>query len=349
MDERLSLKAVDDYSEDFASKVAASFFSTKDRITGPEILKLCSIHQVNLFVIRELLRAWHHEGQKLRSPYFDYAAPEVKEALQQFQNVVSNHILINKESFLPLLKKAVNQTLYLLVDPYDFFSDTLDRQGSNTVRLSDLRSDIRYLKINRPPLENLVKRMEERKLESLGGREAFGLLDQILEEVHFTPEDIDPFVAEFSKVLPLRIEQLYEKKAAPVPPPVVTPKPEQAKKVEPVQTTFVPPAPTPRPQPQQAKPTPTPQPVKREGKPTLADNFKKISSIKDSLTINQKFMFTKMLFKGDFEIFSQAVDKLDRLDNFNQAMKYFEDNYPEWDRESEEYEELIELVEKRFA
>ena len=60
-------------------------------------------------------------------------------------------------------------------------------------------------------------------------------------------------------------------------------------------------------------------------------------------------MFTKMLFKGDFEIFSQAVEKLDRLDNINQAMKYFDENYPEWDKESEEYEEFIELVEKRFA
>src|SRR5215468_10505256 len=107
MDERLSLKAVDEYSEDFASKVAAAFFSNKERITGPEILKLCPVHQVNLFVIRELLRAWQHEGQKLRSPYFDYSAPEVKEELERFQNMLSNHILISKENFQPLLKKAV--------------------------------------------------------------------------------------------------------------------------------------------------------------------------------------------------------------------------------------------------
>ena len=131
MDERLSLKAVEDYSEDFASKVTASFFSKKDKITGPEILKLCSVHQVNLFVIRELLRAWQHEGQKLRSPYFDYTTPEIKEALEHLQNLLSNHILINKENFQPLLKKAVVQTLSLVVDPYDFFSDILDRQGSH--------------------------------------------------------------------------------------------------------------------------------------------------------------------------------------------------------------------------
>jgi hypothetical protein len=363
MDERLSLKAVEDYSEEFASKVAASFFLKKDKITGPEILKLSSIHQVNLFVIRELLRAWHHEGQKLRSPYFDYNAPEVKEEMERFQNVLSNHILITRENFQPLLKKAVSQTLYLIIDPYDFFSDALDRQGSTHVRVSDLRNDIRYMRINKPPLERLVQRVDEKKLESIPGKEAFALLDQILEEVNFTPEDVEGYISQFSQVLPIRVDQLYEKKAAPPAPPVVQPKTEPVQNVQ--STVTMTPAPKPQPQvtaPQVVVPKPpinqpvtqpvlkTPEPVlKKEGKPTLADNFKKISSIRDSLTINQKFMFTKMLFKGDFEIFSQAVEKLDRLDNLNQAMKYFEENYPEWDKESEEYEEFLELIGKRFA
>lgn len=325
MDERLSLKAVEDYSEDFASKVTASFFSKKDKISGPEILKLSSVHQVNLFVVRELLRAWQHEGQKLRSPYFDYTAPEVKEALEKFQNLLSNHILINRENFQPLLRKAVSQTLFLIIDPYDFFSDILDRQGSlptgqagSHVRTADLKNDIRYLKINKAPLERLVQRMDEKKLDLIAGKEAFGLLDQILEEVSFTPEDIDKYIPEFSRVVPLKLDNLYEKKE------VIVVKKEKA----------------PEPQPQ-------PQPV--AAKPTIAEKFQKISSIKDSLTINQKFMFTKMLFKGDFEIFSQAIEKLDRLDNLNQAMKYFDDSYPEWDKESEEYEEFFELVQKRFA
>jgi hypothetical protein len=335
MDERLSLKAVEDYSEDFASKVTASFFSKKEKITGPEILKLSSIHQVNLFVIRELLRAWQHEGQKLRSPYFDYSAPEVKEELERFQNILSNHILINKENFQPMLKKAANQALFLIIDPYDFFSNILDSQH---VRIGDLRNDIRYLKINKAPLERLAQRMEEKKLDIIGGKEAFGLLDQILEEVNFTPEDIEGYISEFSKVVPLKMESLYEKKEVPPPPtPIVVKKAEAP---------APPPTPTPTP-----PPAPKPAAVQQQlplSKPA-AGSSGKISSIKDSLTINQKFMFTKMLFKGDFEIFSQAVDKLDRLDNLNQAMRYFEDNYPEWDKESEEYEEFIALMQKRFA
>jgi hypothetical protein len=60
-------------------------------------------------------------------------------------------------------------------------------------------------------------------------------------------------------------------------------------------------------------------------------------------------MFTKILFHGDFEIFSQAIDRLDTFDNLTQAAAFLEKNYSEWDPESDEYAEFIELVKKRFA
>jgi len=325
MDERFSLKAVDDYSDDYSSKVTASFFASKERITGQDVLKLSAIQQVNLFVIRELLHAWKHEGQKLYSPYFDYTHPEVAESLAKFQNLLSNHISISRENFQPLLKKAVSKTIYLIVDPYDFFSDILDRQGNGFVRTEELRNEIKYLKINQPPLDKLLKRLEEKKLEQINGNEAFGLLDQILEEVNFTPEDVETYINQFSAIVPLSVDKLYEKKMQAVnvvkkeAPVVVNPK-EVVK-----------------------------QEIKKESKSTVAENFQKIGRIKDNLTINQKFMFTKILFNGDFEIFTQAIDRLDSLDNLKQALNYLDQNYSEWDKESEEYEEFLELLEKRFA
>jgi hypothetical protein len=60
-------------------------------------------------------------------------------------------------------------------------------------------------------------------------------------------------------------------------------------------------------------------------------------------------MFTKMLFNGDFEIFSQAIERIDLLDNISQAMSFMQNDYPEWDRESEEYEEFLMMVQKRFS
>ncbi len=342
MDEKISLKALEDYSDDYASKVTASFFSSKEKITGPEITSLCDVPQINFFVIRELLHAWKLESQKLRSPFFDYNAPAVAEALVKFQNLLSNNISISRENFQPLLKKAAHQTLYLILDPYDFYSDTLDSGGGGTLKLDDLANDIKYIKINRTPLEKLLQHLRDRKLTSLTGNEAFALLDHILEEVNFTPEDVDDYIAKFSAVVPLNVEQLYEKKSVATPTPPARPEPvaaqpekkvpekEPARKPEAVQATLY-------------------DTLHKGGQHTLADDFQKKRKIKDSLTINQKFMFTKILFNGDFELFSAAIERLDELDDMNQAQTYLLNNYSEWNKDSDEYLEFMEMVQNRFA
>jgi hypothetical protein len=329
MDEKISLKAVDHYAQQYALHLVNSFFSKKNKITGPEILQLSEIKQVNFFVVRDLLSAWKKESEKLKSPYFDYDSREVSEALVSFKNSLSNHILIGRQDFIPLLIKAVSQTIYLILDPYDFYSDTLDKKEAGSINTPDLKNDVKYIKINRAPLEKLVTRLEEKRLESISGNEAFAILDQILEEVNFTPEEVEPHLQLFNQVVPLKVENFYEVK--PLASQALVSKPE---------TTVA--ANTPR----AAIPT-----VQKEvTKQTLADDLakKKILRLKDNLTINQKFMFTKILFHGDFEIFSEAIDKLDRFDNLSQAMRFIEDGYPHWDRESDEYLEFLEIVEKRF-
>src|SRR5258706_14457249 len=128
MDEKISQKAIDQYSEAYAAKISSAFFTSKEKITGPEILELCDIKQVNLFVLRELMHVWRVESQKLKSPYFDYQAKEVREVMHHFQNALSNHISISRTDFLPLLKNAVSLALYVVLSPYDFYSNALDRQ-----------------------------------------------------------------------------------------------------------------------------------------------------------------------------------------------------------------------------
>jgi hypothetical protein len=310
--------------------LADTFFSRKEKISGPELLTLCEIKQVNLFVLNDLLSVWKQETEKLKSPYFDYEAKPVAEALVQFQNTVSNHILIKKSDLLPLLKKGVSQTLYLILAPYDFFSDTLDKKNGEVIRTRALKDTVKYIKINRAPLEKLVSHLEERRLETIAGKEAFALLDHILEEVNFTPEDFEPYLVAFNKIVPTSIDKFYEARVAqPIPEP----------KKEPIIEVKV----------ADVKVVTHSAPV--ESKPTLADNLakQKGSRLKESLTINQKFMFTKILFHGDFEIFSEAIEKLDRFDNLTQATRFLDDGYPDWDRESEEYEEFIEIVQRRFS
>ena len=58
MDEKISLEAIALYGDAYADKVLKSFFASKEKISGQEILKLCNVQQVNLFVVRELFKTW---------------------------------------------------------------------------------------------------------------------------------------------------------------------------------------------------------------------------------------------------------------------------------------------------
>jgi hypothetical protein len=356
MDEKISLEAIALYGDSYAESVLRGFFSSKDKISGPEILSLCNVQQVNLFVIRELFRAWKEETKKLKSPYFNYDNPEVKESLEDLMGVLSKNISIDRAHFAPLLKKASSHALMVIFDPYDFFSMIVTGKN-NKLEVEPFREEIKYLKVNKAPLDRMLQKLEEKGVKELSGNEAFAILDQILEEVNFTPEDVEDYIEKFSAVVPLDPARFFVTKY--VEPEYKVPV-QNSRPVE-VETPKVVTSPPPQPvqQPRQAQNTPRVQQsggsslndrLGRESKPMLAGNFNKIIKIKDSLTINQKFMFTKVLFHGDFELFSKAIDRLDQLNNLNAALNYIDEEYAStWDRDSEEFHEFMELVEKRFS
>ena len=322
MDEKISLEAIALYSDAYAEKVLKKTFATKQKIDGKEILTLCDVQQINLFIVRELFKAWKEELKKLKSPYFDYENANVKDALENFMSVLSKNIAITRQHFAPLLKKAVSQTVLLVLDPYDYFSMIISG-SNNKLDVPAFREEIKYLKLNKAPLEKLLERLDEKQVKEITGNEAFAILDQILEEVNFSPDDVDEYIQKFSTVETLAPEKFYFKK------PIETAKPVQEK------------APS-------SKPilanTPAAAP-----KAAVVDNFQKIQRIKERLTINQKFMFTKVLFGGDFESFSKTIDELDQQQDITSALQYLEKLYRDWDKESEEFHEFMEMVEKRFS
>ena len=341
MDEKISLESINRYSEEYSEKVLKNFFSSKDRISGPEILSVSNVQQVNLFVVRELFKTWKEETLRLQSPFFNYENDEVKEALEVLMQSLSNNILVDEKHFTPIFKNAVSRTLLAVFDPYDFFS-MLIAGKENKLEVANFKEEIKYLKINKAPLDRLLQKLQADNVNEISGNEGFAILDQILEEVNFNPEDVDGYLEKFSSVAPLDVSKFYVHKNQEV---AVVNEPETKKsngserhekeqasvqieqKVNTVYDTF-----------------------NRETRPTLADNFQRIGKIKDSLTINQKFMFTKVLFHGDFELFSKAIEHLDRQDNMKGALRYIEQEHAStWDKDSEEFHEFMELVEKRFA
>jgi hypothetical protein len=342
MDEKISLEAIAAYGNAYADKVSKSFFSSKNKISGAEILSLCNVPQINMFVVRELLLTWREETRKLKSPYFDYENAEVKAALANFMTVLSNHISVSEEYFVPILMKAVRQTLLVIFNPYDFFS-ILVTGKNNKIELSQFKEEIKYLKINKAPLARLVQKLEERGLTELPGNEAFAILDQILEEVNFTPEDLEEHIRQFSLTLPLDPSSFFPLKEAEPPRENQErkenkPKTEYKMYVEPVKEKE-----------EHSLRSILNDRIQSSPRPAVYNNFQKIAKIKDNLTINQKFMFTKVLFYGDFESFSRAIDDLDQLPDMDAALQYLEKQSANWDRESREFHEFMEMVEKRFV
>jgi hypothetical protein len=361
MDEKISLEAIALYGDAYAENVLKSFFKDRDKITGQEILTLCNVQQVNLFVVRELFKVWKEETKKLKSPYFDYENTDVKEALDNFINILSLHISIQRPHFAPLLKKATSQALLVIFDPYDFYSMIITGKN-NKLEVEPFREEIKYLKVNKAPLEGMLQKLEEKGVKEISGNEAFSVLDIILEEVNFTPEDVDVYIEKFSAVKPLDPSVFYvvkniDEDLAPrlkQPDPVIAAPKQEPPKAAPV-IVVAPPKPEPIKVNQPKANVPrqnhivAENPV-REQKPTVVQNLAKITRIKDSLTINQKFMFTKVLFHGDFDLFSKAIDRIDQFDTIQAAMRYIDDEYAStWDHDSEEFHEFMELVERRFA
>jgi hypothetical protein len=345
MDEKISLEAISKYADTYSEKVIKAFFQKKDRITGSEILSFSTVQQVNLLIIKELFVSWREENAKMRSPYFNYETEEVKEALENLMNTLSQNISISQQHFSPLVKKAVSQALLVIFDPYDFYSMLITGKN-NKLEINMLREEIKYLKVNKAPLERMVQKMEERNLEQISGNEALSILDTILEEVNFTPEDVESYIEKFSVVSALDPGNFYvalDSGSTMTPPPATISETVKTNQAKPVHA--VPPVNAPAP----PKANVNEIHVK-EPRPSLADNFQRRKKIKESLTINQKFMFTKVLFHGDFELFTKAVDRLDQFDNLNSAVRYIEDEHAStWDRESEEFHEFMEMVENRFA
>lgn len=335
MDRKISSDQVKRYAAEFNSAVLETFFRERQRINGQEILELTPVKQVNLLIIHTLMIRWNEELNKLRSPYFDQEHPEVKAAFTAYSNTLSKHISISRTDFEPLLEKATSDTLLLILSPYDYYAEALDTGGQGKVSIQVLRLLVRYLRINKDPLEKLVATVEEKgDSATITGREAFALLDLILEEVRFTPENPESFLKDFSKVKAVTLDNLLEAPKVIRNPEVVPVKPTQPKKSampNPNQTSLY-------------------DELGGEGRPTLADNFQKqkITKLKDQLTINQKFMYTRALFNGDFDLFGQAIDRLDMMDQLSQALKYLDFNYPEWDKESEEYQDFLEMLERRY-
>ena len=71
-----------------------------------------------------------------------------------------------------------------------------------------------------------------------------------------------------------------------------------------------------------------------------------LSSIRAAIGINDRFLYTRELFDGNAELFSEAVTSLDNMDTIKEAVSYLRDNF-KW-RKNETSLKFVDLVKRRF-
>lgn len=317
MESKLNHQAIDAYSKALAKQLSQSFFSNSSHISGKEILELSPNKQINLMVLKNLFRKWKKENAKLQSPYFDYHSDEVKKAMKDFMNTLSRHIYVKKEHFEPLLKESIKDSVLLAFSPYDFYSKEINQRDDSRLRLSDLKDLKKYIKFNDFLLDGLIEHFESHKEDVVFNDTAFEMFNEVCSNSEEQPADIQPLLAEFSKTLPLSLADIYLDEDK-----------EQAGMLN--------------------------EKLQSKEKQTLADKLAKSGgkSIMKMLTLNQRFMFVNELFEGNQNQFLSAVEQIDGMESYKEATshvkKSFADKY-DWDMETEEVQEFMELVEKRFG
>ena len=212
MTNKLNLLAVEKYSKSFAAKICDDFYANNTVIDGKQLLHLTNFQQINLLTIRALYEKWQAENQRLRSPYFDYGSAEIQAALKQFMNTLSQFISVKRDALEPLVVKATQETLWLMLQPHKFFSESFRDLPNFRLTLEEIGRLSRYVQINKTLIPPLT--------EKLGGadfvfaNQAIDWLDEIIRK---TPlEDVEQYLEILSETLPVPAE-IYAKKKPEVP------------------------------------------------------------------------------------------------------------------------------------
>ncbi|HLT08523.1 MAG TPA: hypothetical protein VK014_13415 [Cyclobacteriaceae bacterium] len=356
MSNNIDLNYLESYSRLFTEKVCAEYFGTKKYMNGQEIIRLTPINQINLMIIKSLFGEWQEELEKLKNnPYFDYKDYAVKEALKEFMNVLSRAIKIERAHFEPLMRRAVQDTVLLAVDPVTFLSEEIEKAQAEEIG-QHFKDAKKYLKW-RSSLVNIIA-------EKAGRGASKGELQRALvAHYDYGKDQLEPassLLRSLDQIAPLDYEQLTAledtmESAAVTEVPQVDEQPQQAVETVPEERIME----------QEVTPQEVTQHRPAQGAkaidPALAwAKFESeeygymkgsIGRLTESVALNQKFMFTKVLFDGNHDLMMHALKSVDEFDNFVDAIEFLNLHYVaelDWDIDSDEVAEFLQLIFRKF-
>ena len=153
MQRKLNDEFIREYSEEFSEKITTEFFADNERISGKEILNVSPSKQVNFFILKILFRKWQEEMKRLESPFFNYKNPDVRKAMVQFMNTLSQHIEVSKEHFGSMVEEAVADTLLLAMEPGSYLSLEFEEMDVSKITDKLTKPILKYIKLHRTDIE----------------------------------------------------------------------------------------------------------------------------------------------------------------------------------------------------
>lgn len=349
----------DKYSKDFSELMCTEFFKNKQQIKGNEIISLSEIKQLNLLIIKSLYEQWQSETNSIKSPYFDYSNSEVQSALASFMNTLSRNISVDEVHFKPLLKKAVMATLELATDPVSYFQSLLKVLPEFKFTSKWITENKKYFVSYADLFDFLAKKTEQQGIvyvnEAVEWIKAYlsdhssNQSDIILEELNGIlklPKQVEESRSFFDdslqmEIIPSTPKTVTHTAAAPIQEVVykTTVKTTQ----EPVSLND-----------KHVSLSKTLNENVITEKPSLLDKHtkSKIGSLKEGLSLNQRFIFINRLFNGDQDSFLQTLEVMDSYSSVAETKSYVLNDIAQkfdWNTRSVEVEEFLNHIERKYA
>ena len=85
----------------------------------------------------------------------------------------------------------------------------------------------------------------------------------------------------------------------------------------------------------------------RNEQPDQSSIIPKISDIKAGISIGDRFLFQRQLFRNSGELMNKTITRLNAMSSFEEAMAWCEKNF-EWDKESNAYELFTNVLRRRW-
>jgi hypothetical protein len=205
--QKVNLSEINNYGRRFAKVVCDKFFKAQPTVNGKQIVELCENRQINLFVIKTIYIKWQEEANNIRSSFFDYSAPEVTQAMTALMNVLSRYISVKQATFEPILANAVADALLLTISPYDYYAKEFAAMGREIEVNMQVKTIAKYFKVHKKLFDRILTQLEA-KGNLIPADHATAIVAMLLNQ---NPEldNQEAILQSFDKVVPLNLNSFF--------------------------------------------------------------------------------------------------------------------------------------------